>query len=290
MLDSALPPTLDTQQTRAASDLGALLVLAAVRFGDKLPTAAQLAFAILDRARAGGACLPQLNLAFLLSTHARPRDKATATELLRAERSCPGDPTPLWLLGQFQSQRTLLFLLGNELGPAPPVDDQLRPVLATFHRLERLLPGSSAGWAGEADAELRAAYQLEGHQPFAARAHFRHALALYRRAGRLDPDRALAAGEARAYAGLRLYGPAVRSQRRALSNASAAAPLEARLIEYLERGGRFAEAADSALPLAASARLPRGPGCSCSCRVTQTASTRRTRRSHCRSGAAACCP
>ena len=64
VLNEALPPALDPRQTRAANDLGALLIPAAVRFGggegavsDRLPTAAPLAFAILDRARAGGDCL-----------------------------------------------------------------------------------------------------------------------------------------------------------------------------------------------------------------------------------------
>ncbi len=82
-------------------------MLAAAHFGDEFPTAAPLGYAILDRARSGGACLPQLNLAFLLSTHKRPRDDATATEFRKAERTCPDDPTPLWLLGEFQSQRAI---------------------------------------------------------------------------------------------------------------------------------------------------------------------------------------
>lgn len=267
VLDTALPAVLDPGQARAANDLGALLVLAAARFGDsdesvaaRLPTAAPLAFAILDRARSGGACLPQLNLAFLLSTHERPRDEATAAEFRRAERSCPSDPTPLWLLGQFQSQRLIVSPASED--PESPLSskDQLRRVFATFHRLERRFPGSAAGWAGEADAELRVGYQLEGRKPFSARSRFRRALTLYSRARLLDPDPALAAGEARAYAGLRLYASAVRVQRRAMTGARRPAPLEARLVEYLERDRRFAEAAAEAARLAASPRFPRGPG------------------------------
>jgi hypothetical protein len=173
VLDAALPRRLDARQTRLASDLGALLVLAAARFGNndavnRLPTAAPLAYALLDRARAGGACLPQLNLAFLLSTDEIPRDDATAAEFGEAERRCPRDPTSLWLLGQFQSQRALFVDLVG-VPQAPRVQELVRRTFATFARLQRRFPGSSAGWSGEADAELRLAYQLDVKRPFAAR-------------------------------------------------------------------------------------------------------------------------
>ena len=267
VLNAALPPELDPRQTRAANDLGALLILAAVRFGggegsvsDRLPTAAPLAFAILDRARAGGDCLPQLNLAFLLSTHELPLDAETAAELGKAGRSCPDDPTPLWLLGQFQSQRAFLSVDLEDPEVRASAQAELRRVFATFHRLERRFPDSAAGWSGEADAELRAAYQLVERQPFSARSRFSHALTLYRRARALDPDPALAAGEARANAGLALYGAAARAQRRALAGAPRPAPLQARLIEYLERDARFEAAAIAAARLGASARFPIGPG------------------------------
>ena len=267
VLNAALPSALDPRQTQAANDLGALLTLAAARFGggdgaasDPLPTAAPLAFAILDRARAGGDCLPQLNLAFLLSTYERPLDAETAAEFGKAERSCADDPTPLWLLGQFQSQRAHLYLDLEDPEVVASARAQLRRVLATFHRLERRFPGSAAGWSGEADAELRAAYELVERQPFSARSRFRRALTLYRRARALDPDPALAAGEARANAGLGLYGAAVGAQQRSLAGAARPAPLEARLVEYLERDGRFEAAAAAADSLAASARFPIGPG------------------------------
>jgi tetratricopeptide (TPR) repeat protein len=257
VLDTALPAALDQRQTRAANDLGALLVLAAAHFGDELPTAAPLGYAILDRARSGGACLPQLNLAFLLSTHVRPRADKTAAEFGRAERSCPDDPTPLWLLGQFQSQSAILAGEDDQESERSP-QDALRPVLATFHRLERRFPGSSSGWAGEADAELRVGYQLQERQPFSARSRFRRALSLYGQAGRLDADPTIAAGEGRAYAGQRLYGDAARVQRRAIAGTRRPAQLEARLVEYLERDRHFAEAAAAASTLAAAPRFPAG--------------------------------
>ncbi len=265
VLDAALPRRLDARQMRLASDLGALLVLAAARFGNndavnRLPTAAPLAYALLDRARAGGACLPQLNLAFLLSTDERPRDDATAAEFGEAERRCTRDPTPLWLLGQFRSQRALFVDEEGFPRPARQVGELVRRTFATFARLERRFPGSSAGWSGEADAELRLAYQLDVKRPFTARSHFRRALSLYRRARRLDPDPALAPGLARAYAGLRLYAEAARAQRVAIGGARSPGPLQARRVEYLERDRRFGPAATAAATLAAAPRLPHGPG------------------------------
>jgi tetratricopeptide (TPR) repeat protein len=107
---------------------------------------------------------------------------------------------------------------------------------------------------------VRAAYQLDARQPFSARSRFRRALSLYRRAAALDPDPAIAVGEARAYAGLRLFGRAVRAQRGALGRAPRLAPLRARLVEYLEQDRRFAEAAVAAAALAAAAEFPEGPG------------------------------
>ena len=68
-----------------ANDLGALLILAAGGFeGESLyapfPNAGFAAFAVLDRARSGDACAPQLNLAFLLSADTNPRDDDVARE------------------------------------------------------------------------------------------------------------------------------------------------------------------------------------------------------------------
>ena len=242
VLDPALRAPLDERTSAAANDLGALLVLAAARFPDALPNAAPLAFAVLDRARAGDACLPQLNLAFLLATDVDRHDAATAKELREAARRCPDDPTPLWLLGQFQSQSA-------------------RPVasLATFGRLQERFPQSSAGWSGEADTWLRRAYGLAPSRHFTLRSHYRRALALFRQARALDPDPALAAGEARAQAGLRLYAEAARSQRQALTGAPRPAQLQARLVEYLARARAFGAAATEAARLAASPLFPQGP-------------------------------
>jgi hypothetical protein len=84
----ALEPLLDRAGLRApsptraaaANDLGALLVLAAPRDDNEdadpaFAQAAPVAFALFDRARRGSACVPQLNLAFLLATDSRARHR-----------------------------------------------------------------------------------------------------------------------------------------------------------------------------------------------------------------------
>ena len=82
---------------------------------------------------------------------------------------------------------------------------------------------------------------------------------LYRRAEGLDDDPGLAAGEARADAGLGDLRGAVDAQRRALVGAGRATPLQVRLVDYLERDHRFAEAARvNAASLAAGSAVPDG--------------------------------
>jgi tetratricopeptide (TPR) repeat protein len=248
LLDGALPRRLTPLQRRRANDLAGLLILAAGRFhepsgAEALWNAAPVAFALLERARPGGGCRPQLNLGFLLSTDSNPRDDDTRTELRRAARACPGDPTPLWLLGEFQSHRAFLADSLNRAGTNIPRADRLRRPFDTFRELERAFPGSPAGWSGQADAEMRLGYQQNAAQPFTARAHFQRALALYRRALALDPDPDLEAGQARALAGLGRAGDAVALQRRALAGRPGSTMLSARLVDYLERARRFADAA-----------------------------------------------
>ena len=110
-----------------ANDLGALLILAAAGFeGESLyapfPNAGFAAFAVLDRARSGDACAPQLNLAFLLSADTNPRDDDVAREYELAADRCGGDPTPLWLLAQFQSQRA--FIRDNADRPGQKLEER----------------------------------------------------------------------------------------------------------------------------------------------------------------------
>ncbi len=242
LLDAVLAKTPGRRRSRQASDAGALLVLAAVNHAEAFPDAGRAAFALLYRARRGRDCVAERNLAFIVALDPATSDEVLRAQTRRAQRACPGDPTPAWVLGQVQSQRV-----------STSSAEHRSPPFVTFRGLQRSAPASPLGWAGEADTELRLAYQREAlQQPFAARARFRRALKLYRHAQRLQRDPGLAAGAARALAGLHEYGAAVVAQRRAVAGRTALAPVAARHVEYLERDRRFGEAADAARPLAAA--------------------------------------
>jgi tetratricopeptide (TPR) repeat protein len=244
-------PTLD--------DLAGLLALAAagspsvpgsyqLRAPWSFPNAARIAYALYDRAsHASQRCVPQLGRALLVSTNtpatltsdspARAQYdenvyQATVSEFHRAAGDCPDDPTPLWLLGQFQS-----------LSRHP---DAAR---ATFTTLERSFPRSALGWSGEADARMRAAYRVDVRERYSAASDFALAQALYRRAEGLAPrEPGLRLGEARAAFGLRRFRKAAEIQLTATRAMSAAVrqPFEGRLVMYLEQARRFSEAADHA--------------------------------------------
>ncbi len=173
LVDAALPARPDRAQADAESRLGGLLALA--EDGGVFRNAGQVAFAILHRARAAGACDAQLNLAFLVAASDTAERRDVDRELRGAARACPRDPTALWLYGQWQS----LELVSEEHGSERS--------LSTFARLRRAFPGSAAGWSGKADVLLRLAYMADARQPFTARSRFARALALYRRARSLDP-------------------------------------------------------------------------------------------------------
>lgn len=225
---------------RLANDVAALLVLAAAAEyggdGGEFRDAPDVAFELLDRARRRGGCVPQRNFAFLMSTDPQADRDAVAAEFRRAERSCPRDPTSAWMLGQYDSREAT-------------ADDRARDsATATFRRLQRQFPGSPLGWSGEADTLVRLGYDHDEQQrPFTARAHFRRALLLYRRAQQLDDDDpGLAAGAARALAGLREHDRAIEEQRAALAGRATVAALAVRQVDYLERDHRFGQAAAAA--------------------------------------------
>lgn len=81
ILQRRLAGALDPRTTAAANDLGALLIDAVTMpeadnsYGGAFPQAGEVAFAVLDRARAGGAWDPQLNLAFTLAAADNPRER-----------------------------------------------------------------------------------------------------------------------------------------------------------------------------------------------------------------------
>lgn len=190
--------------TAEARNLGAALLLLASRPGEfgsaKYPSAAAAAYAVLDRARADGDCGAQLNLLLLVSADDQPRDAPVRDEARRAESVCPDDPTPGWLLGQYQSQRARLDSPGEDVGdPVPP--DAQQQASATFAQLEQRFPGSAAAITGVADAQLRAGLRLAESQPFTARHALRTAAAGYLKARSIEADGAVA-GLARALIGL----------------------------------------------------------------------------------------
>jgi Flp pilus assembly protein TadD len=263
LLRRGLAAPLNAQATAAANDLGALLIDAATMpeadsgYGGAFPQAGEVAFVVLDRARAQGACDPQLNLAFILAASAMPRAPEAEAALRRAARDCPGDPTPLWLLGEYQSESAVVPSTGSSDGALASLETQ-RP-FATFALLRHRFPHSAAGWAGAGDAELRVAYQIVS-QPFTARAYFRRALDFYLAAQRVEPTPEIATGMARAYAGLRQYHAAATAQQTAVAGRSDEALLQARLVEYLERDDAFGQAAVAAWPLTRTPRFPVGEG------------------------------
>jgi hypothetical protein len=94
---------------------------------------------------------------------------------------------------------------------------------------------------------------------FVARSRYRRALALYRRARALDRDPGLAAGEARALAGLGEHARAARLADEAARALGRPADLQVRVVDDLEHARNYAAAAKAAMRLAADPRFPRRP-------------------------------
>ena len=250
-LERLLPDELDPER---AADLAARLILLNAEATGRTG-AARAAYALLDDARQGGACAPALDLLLLVASDAQPVHGIVAREGERARRACPGDPTPGWLLGQYQSTQALpeISATAGSLDPATG--------LATFHRLVRELPGSAAAWAGEADALVRLAASTPAEQPWVARHRYERALARYRRAARLSPGPETDMGIARALAGLGQADEAVALQERAVAAVPPAPLPQAQLVVYLEAARRFGAAAGAADRLLGLARTaPAGPG------------------------------
>jgi len=180
-------------RTAAAGRLGAALTLVATRThgDDSGPevNAAAAAFAVLERARAAGDCAAQINLLLLLTADKMPRDRPVRDETRRAEQACPHDPTPLWLLGQYLSQRAARVIQFDVGDPIPR--DATGQAEAAVERLAREFPGSVPALTGVADNHLRAGLRLAAAQPFTARQRLRAAAEGYLAARDLDPDAAV---------------------------------------------------------------------------------------------------
>lgn len=251
LLDNDFPADPGPAQADLANDLAGLLILFGANTSRDSAKAAHqtagAAYALLDRLRATDkSCRVQLNLAFLVSLASLARDEDIADEFAKAHDACPGDPTPLWLFGHAQSARAFTNPTDRTAGSLhPSTPDEIGRAFATFRQLQKEMPGSAAGWAGEADAEIAQADQA-GHanaQPFTARNRYAHAVALYRHAATLSDDPGIDAGLARAYAGLSRFDEAVAAARAGVAKSSDAAGLRAIEIDMLERAGRYADAA-----------------------------------------------
>jgi tetratricopeptide (TPR) repeat protein len=258
LLDGGLARRLRGASATEATDLAGLLMLAGAQRSE-LVNAAPAAYALLQRARASGDCAPQLDLAVLLSADRSPNEEAVFRAYRDAAARCQGDPTPLYLLGQFHSERSVG-------GPGEPGADMAAPehlgrALAAFHEIERTNPGSALGWSGEADAYLRMAYAEAAERPFTARVHLSRALALYSRAERLDPDPGILAGRARVQAALGDPAAAAATQSQAVGQVPGSIALQVRAVDYLERARSFdAAATENAAFLSAPSSRPAGPG------------------------------
>jgi cellulose synthase operon protein C len=246
--------------TAEARVLGAaLLLLAAAPTDDffggwKFPNAAAAAFAVLDRARAAGDCGAQLNLLLLVSADIEPRDAPVRDEARRAESVCLDDPTPGWLLGQYQSQRARVETFEPFEGDDPVPADAQQQALATVARLEQRFPGSAAAVTGVADAQLRAGLRLAESQPFTARHALRTAAAGYRKARSIEPNGAVT-GLARALIALGEPARAAELVRGLIAGRAWPGPLLELLITAEEAAHEFGRAEWTALELA-----ERGPG------------------------------
>jgi tetratricopeptide (TPR) repeat protein len=252
-------------RTEAAAELGAALVVLAARptseedgiFRTEYRNAAAAAFALLDRARAGGGCEAQLNLLLLVAADSYPRDDEVQAEADRSAVACPGDPTPYWLLGQFQSQRAEVESPHNYVVYPLPEDAMGRAPATSTALLERH-PAAPAAWSGAADAHVRAGLVLLEDQPFTARQEFRTAEAQYRRAQQLGDSRDAMLGLARVLTALgepeealRILGdvPARgRSEGPVLELLTTAAEAVHRFDEVREHASRLADLGTSAYP------------------------------------------
>ena len=254
-LDPRLPP-LPAAAPLQENDLAALLII-----NGSAPTTGEgrahssvfidggiLALDLLRHAvSGGGGCAAQLNLAFLWAADENQISDPAQSMYEKAVAACPRDPTPLWGLGEYELQ--------SDTRGGAATDSAL---FGTFRRMQRLFPGAAGSWAGEGDADMLAGYQLEDSEPFAARRRFEAARAYYQRAVALQPNFQNRAGLGRALAELGDLKGAIAAQRRAVAADPASAPLQVRLLDYLQRGHRFAAAAVAAAKLSSAHTFPSG--------------------------------
>jgi tetratricopeptide (TPR) repeat protein len=197
---SEVPPA---RLRQGGAALGAALVLLAAdpaNAGPLADGAARLAFAVLDRARAGGSCDPQLGLLALVSADADVPDDSVDLELRRTEQACPGDPTPGWLAVQRGLHRVSDEPVRTVLGSEDPT--RLAAAERVASDLVRRFPDDPGVLATLGDVHLATGEYLAVSQPFTARAAFRDAAAVFDRLERGDAGPFARLGAARAALGL----------------------------------------------------------------------------------------
>ena len=208
--------------------------------------AAAAAYAILNRLEADRrpAATPSSNLAFLVASDTIKWRAETRTEFERAAELCGDDPTPLWLLGQYQVARACSLCDLTEAERAEQLDLAER----TFVRLERDHPEVPLGLAGQADVLLRRAEESQARRirPFEARRQLTRAADIYRTVTAQNNDAGLAAGLARAEAGLAHFDDAAAMITSALAASPGDPVLQTLSVELEEQAGRFGEAVSRA--------------------------------------------
>ena len=157
LVADALPADLIRSRAAEINDLAVLLILQAAHRREMADSthdmAAAAGYAILNRVRETvDRCDVQLNLAFLVASDSVAWRIETRTEFERAADLCD-DPTPLWLLGQYQLARACSLCALSEIQR----QEQLDAASRTFARLARDYPGVPLGLAGEADVLIRRA-------------------------------------------------------------------------------------------------------------------------------------
>jgi tetratricopeptide (TPR) repeat protein len=200
-MDRLLDSAPEGGRTAAGAALGAGLArLTLLPEPERPGNAAAAAYAVLDRARAGGDCAAQLNLLLLVAADAQPRDGVVEQEAARARVACPDDPTPGWLEGQYLSQRAGVDP-HHAAGDSLPADISTRAAEVLADLVDDF-PASAGAWSAYADDRLRFAQRVSDSQPFTARHAFEDALTAYRRADRLAGGTDTQPGQARALVGL----------------------------------------------------------------------------------------
>ncbi|MCW2628966.1 MAG: Tetratricopeptide 4 [Mycobacterium sp.] len=233
ILNSAPPADL----RRGAIQLAAALIrLAGQPRAADTATAAQAAYALLDRTRASGGCDAQLDLMLLVVGDPHTSTAILADELRRTTTACPNDPTPGWIVGQTEIR---------QLSDDPSHATDMAPIV-TFQALSGRFPQDTSVVTGLGDAYLQAGLTLLHNQPFTARQDLRLAVAQYNRAAELGDAHDADLGRAHALIGLGESKRAVPIATQVVANSPRPGAALKVLLAAYQGAGDFASAEDVA--------------------------------------------